>query len=129
MPEFRVDVIGSQITAIHAGAGILFPVGTYVRSGIVGGAGVAAGGLSARTDFVAAFQLDPFRQSRWAPYAGGGISFRHDSRSRISNRSFLLAYIGVEGARRGKFAQAFELGLGGGVRAGVILRRARNGRR
>ena len=122
-PELRADAIVSRETAIYAGAGLLFPLGTYVRTGIVGGAGIVKGDATVHADLVGLFHTDPFRESKWAPYGGGGISLRHDSDDRKSN-VYLLALLGMEGPPRRGFAPAFELGLGGGVRAGVILRRA-----
>lgn len=122
-PEFRVDGILSEHPAVHLGAGVLFPLGTYVRSGIVAGAGISDGAASFRADLVNIFQLDPFRESRWAPYGGGGISFRRDNASDRSN-AFLLLTLGAEGPLRNGYASAFEIGLGGGVRAGVVMRRS-----
>ncbi|MBA3656509.1 MAG: hypothetical protein H0W69_04065 [Gemmatimonadaceae bacterium] len=122
-PEFRIDGIVSKSTAVQAGGGVLFPLGTYVRSGLVVGAGITGGKPGFRADFVNAFHVDPFRESRWGPYGAGGFSFRHDEAGKGSN-TFLLVLIGVEGPPRNGFSPAFELGLGGGVRAGVILRRA-----
>jgi hypothetical protein len=122
-PELRADAIVSRETAIYAGAGVLFPVGTYVRTGIVGGAGMVKGDATVHADLVGLFHTDPFRESKWAPYGGGGISLRHDSDESRSSL-YLLALLGVEGPPSRGFAPAIELGLGGGVRAGVILRRA-----
>lgn len=122
-PEVRIDGIFSENPAIHLGAGVLFPLGTYVRSGIVAGAGIRDGKASFRGDFVNIFQLDPFRESRWAPYGGGGISFRRDNATDASN-AFLLVVVGVEGPWRKGYAPAIEVGLGGGVRAGLVLRRS-----
>lgn len=120
--ELRADVLLAQPTAIHAGAGVLFPVGTYLRSGVVAGAGKADSGASFRIDLVTAFHLDPFRESRWGPYGGGGISVRHDQDS-DRQKAALLILLGLEGPARGSFAPAFELGLGGGIRAGLVMRR------
>jgi hypothetical protein len=122
-PEFRGDAIISRTTAVHAGVGVLFPLGTYVRSGLVAGAGISAGEPSFRADLVNLFHVDPFRESRWGPYGGGGLSFRHDNSDSSSN-TFLLIVLGLEGPVRHGFSPAFEIGLGGGARAGVVLRRA-----
>lgn len=122
-PEFRVDGIFSETQAIHLGAGVLFPLGTYVRSGIIAGAGLSGGEPSFRGDFVNVFHVDPFRESRWAPYGGGGISLRHDNATDQSN-AFLLLILGIEGPRGKAYAPAIEIGLGGGVRAGIVMRRS-----
>jgi hypothetical protein len=72
-------------------------------------------------DLFARFHLDPFRESRWGPYGGGGLTTRMDRGERT--RSYLLVFAGVDGPLRGVFTSSFEAGLGGGARAGVILRR------
>lgn len=122
--ELRTDVILAEPSAIQAGAGVLFPLGTYLRAGLIAGAGIADNAASFRLDLVSAFHLDPFRESRWGPYGGGGVSLRHDMHSDRS-RTAVLILLGLEGPRRGSFAPAVELGLGDGVRAGLIMRRAR----
>lgn len=123
-PEVRADAIISHTTAVHAGIGVLFPLGTYVRSGVIAGAGIADNAASFRADFVNIFHVDPFRESHWGPYGGGGLSFRHDNSDSRSN-TFLLVVLGMEGPEKNGFSPAFEVGLGGGARAGIILRRAR----
>jgi len=89
---------------------------------------------------VARFHFDPFRQSRWAPYGGGGISGRFDRGARCcrlndgpetgeSARAYLLLLLGLDGPVYGGATPSFELGLGGGARIGVIFRRATAERR
>ena len=118
--EGRVDALTGGDWAVHAGIGATAPLGTYVRFGAVAGIGGGASGLSGRTDLLARFTLDPFRASRWAPYATGGVSalFGEDSRTSI------LLLLGVEGPPRRGLAPAIEFGFGGGFRAGVALRQA-----
>jgi hypothetical protein len=122
-PEARADAIISNDVGVYAGAGLLFPVGTYLRTGIVAAAGVMDGSAAFRADLVNVFHLDPFRESSWAPYAGGGLSFLYDT-GEARTQARLLALIGVEGPLRNGKATAFEVGLGGGVRVAVILRKA-----
>lgn len=136
-PEARVDVIAGRSTALHAGVGLSRPLGTYVRVGAVAAGGVVTGGsgsvsggelrASARGDLLARFLLDPFLQSRWAPYAGGGASARYDEDGRA--RGYMVAFVGVEGPPMGGLLPALEVGLGGGTRMGVTLRRALEARR
>ena len=129
--EARVDAIAASETALHLGLGGSVPMGTYVRTGAV----IAAGydiddvydGASYRVDAVTRFLLDPLLQFKRAPYAGGGVSLRHDPGSR--NRAFLLLVVGYEGAPRRGVLPSVELGLGGGARVGVVLRQAIPGRR
>lgn len=126
-PEFRVDGIIAGVSALHAGAGVTMVSGTYVRGGIVGGVGFSRDGLSGRIDGFARFHFDPFRQSRWAPYGGGGISGRFD---RLAGaRAFLLVLAGLDGPVKNGITPSVELGLGGGARIGVILRRGTAERR
>lgn len=131
--EYRLDAIVAHTTGVEAGVGLSVPVGLYVRTGIVGGIGAGAHGAEGRTDLFSRFSLDPFRQSRWAPYAGGGISGRYRSARDGGSRAYLLIFLGVEGplaaGRTSGIVPALEIGLGGGARFSVILRRGINGRR
>lgn len=127
VPEARVDAIISNVSAVHAGFGVTGSVGTYLRSGVVAGAGLSRDGLSGRLDVVNRFHLDPFRESRWAPYAGGGLTARFDEGHRA--RAFLLLLIGIDGPVRKGLTTSIEAGLGGGGRLGVIVRKTRAERR
>ena len=131
--EGRIDGIFARTTGVEAGLGVTVPAGIYVRTGLIGGVGAGRHGGEGRTDLVSRFSLDPFRQSRWAPYAGGGISGRYRSRLDGGSRAYLLIFLGVEGGlpigRTEGWVPAVELGLGGGARVAVILRRGINGRR
>lgn len=131
VPVARADaIIGAHETAMQAGAGIDIPFGWYVRLDVVGAGGWTAGrsggasGASGRADVVARFLLDPFRQFRWGPYAGGGASLRWEPGARRPH-PFLVVMLGVEAPSRHGVAPALEVGLGGGYRVGLALRRAR----
>jgi len=126
-PEFRLDAIVARVSAVQAGVGVTMVTGTYVRSGIVGGLGFSRDGLSGRIDGLARFHFDPFRQSRWAPYGGGGISGRFERGA--GARAYLLLLAGIDGPLKGGMTPSFEMGLGGGARIGVIFRRATGERR
>jgi hypothetical protein len=69
-----------------------------------------------RGDIIARFLLDPFRQQRWALSIGGGLSFRR--------HTYLAAVLDLEGPERGGFVPAIQVGLSGGARGAVVLRRA-----
>ncbi|HYU51559.1 MAG TPA: hypothetical protein VEK37_01385 [Gemmatimonadaceae bacterium] len=131
--EARLDAIIAHTAGVEAGLGLTIPAGIYVRSGLVAGLGAGRHGVEGRTDLISRFSLDPFRQSRWAPYGGGGISGRYRSKRDGSSRAYLLIFLGVEGplslGRTSGIVPAFELGLGGGARVGVVLRRGINARR
>ena len=129
--EVRLDVFSARVDAAHLGGGLALPVGTYARIAGLLGAGVARAsteaeptadetGLSARADLLVRFHLDPVRQARWGPYAAGGLSVRSDFEDCCRGNLTLL--LGLEGGRAGGRAWAFELGFGGGVRAGIALR-------
>ena len=131
--EGRLDAIIARTTGFEAGLGLTVPSGIYVRSGLVAGVGAGRHGVEGRTDLVSRFSLDPFRQSRWAPYGGGGISGRYRSKLDGGSHAYLLVFLGVEGplaaGQRSGIVPAFEVGLGGGARLGIILRQGISARR
>lgn len=131
--EGRIDGIFSEQTAVHAGLGLSVPAGLYVRTGLVLGAGIGRYGFDARTDLIGRFSFDPLRQSRWAPYGGAGVSARFNSTADGGAKGYLLFFLGMEGpvprGRTGSVVPAFEVGLGGGARVGLILRRGVHARR
>jgi hypothetical protein len=131
--EGRIDAIVARTTGVEAGLGLSVPSGIYMRTGIVAGIGAGRHGVEGRTDLISRFSLDPFRQSRWAPYGGAGVSGRYRSKLDGGSRAYLMILLGVEGplplgAMNG-IVPAFEVGLGGGARFGVILRQGINARR
>ena len=113
--------------------GVSIPQGIYVRTGLVGGIGVGRHGAEGRTDLLSRFSLDPFRQSRWALYGGGGISGRYRTREDGGSRAYLLLVVGLEGplplGSTEGWVPVVELGLGGGARVGIGVRRGINARR
>ncbi len=125
--EARVDAIFADVSAIHGAVGFTVPIGTYLRSGLDAGIGAGADGISGRIDLINRFHLDPFRESRWAPYAGGGLTARFDDNRR--GRVYLLIFAGLDGPVWRGLTTSFEAGLGGGGRIGVIVRRAAAERR
>lgn len=131
--EARIDgIFSGDDAAVHAGYGMSVPLGLYVRGGVVLGAGPGRHGLEGRSDLIGRFSFDPFRQSRWAPYAGGGLSARYNSTADGGGKGYLLYFLGIEGPLSGRtvgWVPALEVGLGGGARLGVIVRRGVRGRR
>lgn len=127
--ELRADVIAGHATAYQAGAGLNLPFGTYARVGLVAAAGAtraaAATHASARGDVYVRFLLDPLSEYAHGLSAGGGISLRDDGAGRA--RAYLLVLVDLEGdQRRGGwhgFVPALQVGLGGGARVGIALRR------
>ncbi len=131
--EARLDAIFARSSAVEAAYGFTVPAGIYVRSGLVAGIGAGRHGVEGRTDLISRFSLDPFRQSRWAPYGGAGLSGRYRSKLDGGSRAYLLVFLGVEGplplGERSGWVPAVEVGLGGGGRVGLVLRRGVNARR
>lgn len=124
-PEARVDVLGPTPYSMAPGVGLIFPFGYYVRAGAAVGYAVPLETRPAHdqwsADLIARVTLDPFREQRWALSVGGGLSFRR--------RTFLTAIVDLEGPEKGGVLPALQIGLSGGFRAAVILRRAVPGRR
>lgn len=131
--EARLDAIFARSSAVHSAFGFTVPAGIYVRSGLIAGIGAGRHGVEGRSDLIARFSFDPFRQNRWAPYAGAGLSGRYRSKLDGGSRGYLLVYLGVEGplplGERKGWVPAVEVGLGGGVRVGLVLRQGVNARR
>lgn len=125
--ELRIDGIGGNGTSLQAGGGLTVPMGLYVRLGFVGAVGSAWRDehtvFSGRTDVIARFLLDPFRQTPFGLSLGGGVSVPYD-RYRTPVRPYLTAVLDVEGRKHGRFTPAMQVGIGGGTRVGFILRAA-----
>jgi hypothetical protein len=131
-PEVRADLIAGRQPAAQMGVGVQLPLGYYVRIGIVGAAGVRLDDVSpradARVDLLARFLLDPFRQSRYGLSVGGGLGLRTEPGDRV--RPVLLVAADLEGRRSARgITPALQVGLGGGVRVGLVLRRQGPGAR
>lgn len=128
-----MDAIASRWTSVQGGIGFTVPAGLYVRSGAVVAAGGGGRGFDSRADVFARFNLDPFRESRWGLYAGGGLSGRFVERDSPRRHVYLLVFAGLEGplarSSAAGWAPALELGLGGGARVGLTIRQGIRGRR
>jgi hypothetical protein len=81
--------------------------------------------FSQRLEVTGRFLLDPFAERRRGLYAGGGVVVRHDGDANPDARLVLL--VGVEGEPRVRRIRSLEIALGGGVRVGLVIRRARPG--
>lgn len=136
-PEVRADgIVADDVRTAQVGAGVLWPVGRAVRLGVVAAVGVADGdgaeGAASdaasgaapgwRAEAVAHFVVRTGPTGRARLYAGAGAGFL-DARAG-AGRAVAHVLVGLEGDGAG-WAPAVELGLGGGVRLGVALRRAR----
>lgn len=126
-PELRVDAIGPPPLSVEPGLGANVALGTYVRLGLGAGYDVIGreqrAGRRWRGDAIARVTLDPFRQQRWALAIGAGISYRGGA------TTALAAVAELDGPEVRGLSPALQLGVSGGVRAGLLLRRAVRGRR
>jgi hypothetical protein len=120
--EARLDATSARVPAAHAGVGVR--LGLTALAGAARSDGVAR--ASQRVDATARFLLDPFAERRTGLYGGAGLTARHDAGG--AWKGDLLLVIGVEGAALGRVVPAFELALGGGVRAALVLRARRPAR-
>ena len=125
--EYRADAIIARGTAAQLGGGVVLPLGIYVRLGIDGAAGATwrhdetVG--SGRVDAIARFLLDPFRESRLGFSVGGGVSVPIGS-AEPSQPPYLTAVLDLEWPRHRGTTPALQIGLGGGTRIGIVLRRS-----
>jgi hypothetical protein len=132
--ELRVDAIDPRSTrsgTVQGGVGVNVPLGYYVRLEVVGGAGITRRDSiesgSGRVDALGRFLLDPFGESPWGLSIGGGMSVLFASGART--RAYLVVVTDLESPPLGPIVPALQLGLGGGFRAGVVVRGYRSGRR
>ena len=123
--EYRIDAIANRGGALEGGAGVVIPAGLYVRLGVDGAAGATwrdgSAHTSGRIDGIARFTLDPFREIPVGLSLGGGVSIPY-VQGDAHVRPLLAAVIDVEGKRHGGITPALQIGLGGGLRVGVVLR-------
>jgi hypothetical protein len=124
-PELRADAIVARQTAAQVGAGIIVPLGIYVRLSVDAAGGATFGDgtsrASGRVDAIGRFLLDPFRETPVAMSFGGGLSVPYvDGQTHV--RPYLTAVIDIEGRMRGRMTPAIQIGLGGGARVGIVLR-------
>lgn len=130
--ELRADLLVGRRPAVQAGAGIQVPLGYYVRIGgdaAVGSRidGEYAGRLDGRIDLLGRFLLDPFRQSAYGVSAGAGLSSRLTPGQRAT--PLLLVALDLELRKTPGWTPALQVGLGGGARVGLVLRRGMPGAR
>ena len=132
--ELRADAIDPRSTTngtLQAGAGVNMPLGIYVRLEVDGAGGVtrrdAVDHHSGRGDVLARFLLDPFRESPWGLSIGGGMSVLFADGART--HGYLVVIADLEAPRVGDIVPALQVGLGGGLRVGLVARAYRPGRR
>lgn len=126
-PALRADAIVSRDAGVQLAAGIVAAAAYNLRVAIDGGVGAVqrrGGGVdaAARVDLLARWLSDPYRQSKRAVHAGGGIGVLFEQG--MAPRPVAIVTLGVEGTSDGPWVPGVEVGLGGGVRIGFTLRRA-----
>ena len=133
-PELRLDVIdlrSSDNRSVQLGAGLALPLGYYARLGLIGAGGISgAGGEdhgTARADVLMRFLIDPFRETRYGVSVGGGLSLQYAREG--GWQEYLALVVDVEAPPMRSIVPALQVGLGGGLRIGIGLRRAQQGRR
>ena len=130
-PAIRADAIIDRNAGGQIALGVAVATAYNVRLGLDAGAGGvhrAAGWVpTGRLDLIARVLSDPFRQSRWALSAGGGVGqlIGRDARP----RTVAIVTLGIDGPSDGAWVPGVEVGLGGGLRVGVTFRRAPLGQR
>lgn len=129
--ELRYDATFASRAVSEIGIGGIVSAGTYARiAGIaaVGGTRSADGNhaWATRAEVVARFLMDPYALNRFGAYGFGGLSV---ARRVDRTEPRVVLGVGLEGRIRRGRAYAIEVGLGGGVRVGGVLRWAKGGRR
>ena len=129
--EFRQDVTVARDPGTHLGVGLNVRADYYVRLGVALSAGAVRRADDAwvgapRLDLTARYLLDPFGDRPRGWYGGGGVSVVQ--RPGESATAALQLLVGLEGRRGSKITPSVEVGVGGGVRVGVVLRRTRQTR-
>jgi hypothetical protein len=127
----RADAFVDRDPGAQLAVGLAIPAAYNVRLA----ADVGIGGVSrdqgwktaGRIDLLARWLSDPFRQSRWGLNAGGGVGLRVEERA--VPRIVAILTLGLEGPGNGSWVPGIEVGVGGGARAGLTLRRASKRRR
>ena len=126
-----IDPRSTKDATLQGGVGVNLPVGSYARLELDGASGVtrraAVNYHSGRGDAIVRFLLDPFAESAWGLSIGGGMSALFAEGART--HAYLVVVADVEAPRAGGMVPAVQIGLGGGLRVGLVARAYRPGRR
>ncbi len=124
--EVRLDVLGAAPYSVQLGGGVNLGAGYYQRVELDAGAGALRrdGVLkgTGRVDALMRLLLDPFGRQRWALSLGGGLSIRYEAGDKL--RPYLAGVLDFEGPVHRGMRVAYQVGFGGGLRLGVVLRRS-----
>jgi hypothetical protein len=140
MNEGQVNGRWSRSNAVELGWSLIIPTSVYVRTTLT-----AAGGYiwrdqrwmrESRYEASARFLLDPFRQARYGLSFGAGAGmtnsdglFGEPNSIGIASqtwRPYLVTYMDLELRKTAGLTPAVQVGIGSGIRAGLVIRSATN---
>jgi len=140
MNDGGVNARWSRSNAIELGWSLIIPTSPYVRMHLT-----AAGGYirrdqlwmrESRYEGTVRFLLDPFRQSRYGLSFGGGVGMTNSDGlfgrpnpfgQRFQTwRPYLVTYTDLELRKSAGLTPALQLGIGSGIRFGLVVRSATN---
>jgi hypothetical protein len=128
-PELRTDAVFARSTTFQLGGGAALQTGDYLWLGGDMGLGVVTGHTpepSVSVQVTGRIHLDSDSEAHWAPYLVGGMTYQASRGAK--GALYLLIALGMHAPARAGIVPAMEVGLGGGVRVGFVLRRARRRR-
>jgi hypothetical protein len=133
--EARIDARFATNNSIEAGWGYSIPLGVYVRATAIGALGKAStdsGQLSsARVEVLSRFLLDPFRESRFGLSVGGGLGLTNSQGFATIDKlgmphrqwePYLALIADLELTKSAGWQPALQVGLGNGLRVGLLFR-------
>ncbi len=127
-PELRADLLGPAPYSLQLGAGVNLGAGYYQRIELDAAAGARqrSGTLvgAGRVDALMRLLLDPFGMRRWGLSLAGGVSVRYEAGDKL--RPYLAGALDFEGPIQHGVRVAYQVGFGGGVHVGVVIRRTTN---
>jgi hypothetical protein len=140
MNEVRVDARWSRSNAMEVGAGLIIPASPYLRTTLTAAAGYIwrdqVWARESRYEGTVRFLLDPFRQARYGLSFGAGVGLTNSDGlfgradpfgARPQRwRPFLVAISDLELRRTAGLTPAVQVGIGSGLRAGLVVRSATN---
>ncbi len=125
-PEFRAFAATADTWSAGAGVGFNVPVGYYMRVApmLLAGRRLRASEPDfARLELVSRFSLDPFRQSRWGPWAGAGLAAEWGRD--VPGRALVVLALGTDLPGTSGWQPSVELAVGGGTRVSLGLKPVR----
>ena len=136
--EGRVDARWSRSNAVELGWSLIIPATPYIRTHMTAAAGrIRRDGVwmrESRYEVTARFLLDPFRQARYGLSFGGGAGttnsdglFGQPNSMGVAYqrwRPFVVAYADLELRKTAGLTPAVQVGIGSGIRLGILLRSA-----